>query len=262
MVHHIFDSHAHYDDERLCEDRGELLSSFPAAGVCRVLNAGCNLEASRAGIALGKEYPFLYSAVGCHPDAADEVTPQSLALLRELAGEEKVKAIGEIGLDYHYEDIPRQRQIPAFEAQLQLAGELDMPVIIHSREAVEDTMRLLNQYRPKGVVHCFSGSVETAKEVLRLGMYIGVTGVITFKNARRIREVVEAAPLDRLLIETDCPYMAPEPYRGKRCDSTMLPRMAEAIAAIKGITAQEVADATCRNACRLFEIPLPEGLGE
>ena len=137
-----------------------------------------------------------------------------------------------------------------------------MPVIIHSREAVEDTMRLLNQYRPKGVVHCFSGSVETAKEVLRLGMYIGVTGVITFKNARRIREVVEAAPLDRLLIETDCPYMAPEPYRGKRCDSTMLPRMAEAIAAIKGITAQEVADATCRNACRLFEIPLPEGLGE
>ena len=258
MLHHIFDSHAHYDDERFSEDRGQLLSSFPSQGVCRVMNAGCNLKASREGILLGKEYPFLYSAVGCHPDAADEITLESLELLRQLSQEEKVKAIGEIGLDYHYEDIPRERQIPAFEAQLKLAKELDMPVIIHSREAVEDTMRLLHAYQPRGVVHCFSGSAETAKEVLKLGMYIGVTGVITFKNARRIREVVEMAPLDRLLIETDCPYMAPEPYRGKRCDSTMLSRMAEAIAAIKGISPQEVADATCQNACRLFGIPLPE----
>ena len=223
MVDGIFDSHAHYDDDAFDADRDGLLRSLASHGVRRVMNVGSSMESSRTGIQLGKEYDFLYSSVGVHPDSAREICDETLRELAELAREPKVRALGEIGLDYHYEDnCPREIQIPAFERQLALAKELDIPVIIHTREAVNDTLALLKKYQPRGIVHCFSGSVEMAKEVLKLGMYIGFTGVLTFKNARKAVEVVQYAPADRLLIETDCPYMAPEPLRGRRCDSTML----------------------------------------
>ncbi len=253
-MNNIFDSHAHYDDARFDEDRALLLSSLQNNGVRAVLNAGCDMQSSREGIRYAKQYDYFYAAVGIHPQAADEFTPADIQTLRQLAGEEKVVAIGEIGLDYHYETPPREVQKPVFEAQLQLAKELDLPVIIHSREATADVMALLRQYTPKGVVHCFSGSAETAKEVLGLGMYIGFTGVVTFSNAKKVLEAVAVTPLDRLLLETDCPYMAPAPYRGKRCDSSMIAYTAAKIAEIKGISAQQLIDIATENAMRMYQI--------
>jgi len=254
MVTNIFDSHAHYDDEQFDQDRNALLASLPGQGIFRVLNAAADLKSSRTGIALGKQYDYIYSSVGVHPHSAAEVTPQVLEELTVLAGEPKVCAIGEIGLDYHYDFSPRQAQREAFDLQLQLAARLNLPVIIHSREATQDTMELLRRYRPKGIVHCFSGALEMAKEVLDLGMYLGFTGALTFKNARKAVEVVEYAPLDRLLLETDCPYMAPVPNRGKRCDSTMIPLTAQRMAELKGLPVQELVDITCANAKRVYEM--------
>lgn len=249
MVDGIFDSHAHYDDEAFAADRDELLRSLAAHGVRRVMNVGSSMESSRTGIELGKAYDFLYSSVGVHPDSAREINNDTLRELAELTRESKVRALGEIGLDYHYEDAcPREIQIPAFERQLALAKELDIPVIVHTREAANDTLELLKKYRPKGIVHCFSGSVEMAKEVLRLDMYIGFTGVLTFKNARKAVEVVQYAPADRLLLETDCPYMAPEPVRGTRCDSSLIRYVGEYIAQLRGISAEEVFRTTAENA--------------
>ena len=256
MVDGIFDSHAHYDDDAFDADRDGLLRSLASHGVRRVMNVGSSMESSRTGIQLGKEYDFLYSSVGVHPDSAREICDETLRELAELAREPKVRALGEIGLDYHYEDnCPRKIQIPAFERQLALAKELDIPVIIHTREAVNDTLALLKKYQPRGIVHCFSGSVEMAKEVLKLGMYIGFTGVLTFKNARKAVEVVQYAPADRLLIETDCPYMAPEPLRGRRCDSTMLQYTLARMAELKGLTPEEMASITWKNACTVYGLP-------
>ena len=256
MVDGIFDSHAHYDDDAFDADRDGLLRSLASHGVRRVMNVGSSMESSRTGIQLGKEYDFLYSSVGVHPDSAREICDETLLELAELAREPKVRALGEIGLDYHYEDnCPREIQIPAFERQLALAKELDIPVIIHTREAVNDTLALLKKYQPRGIVHCFSGSVEMAKEVLKLGMYIGFTGVLTFKNARKAVEVVQYAPADRLLIETDCPYMAPEPLRGRRCDSTMLQYTLARMAELKGLTPEEMAAITWKNACTVYGLP-------
>ncbi len=255
MVDGIFDSHAHYDDKAFDPDRDTVLRSLAGAGVRRVMNVGSDMESSRSGIGLGRIYPFLWSSVGIHPASAGEATEENLSLLAELSQEPKVMAIGEIGLDYHYDDsCPREVQLLAFERQLQLARELDLPVIIHSREAANDTMALLKKYRPRGIVHCFSGSLEMAKEVLKLDMYIGFTGVLTFKNARKAVEVAAYAPADRLLLETDCPYMAPEPLRGRRCDSTMLPYTLEKLAAIKGLSPEEMASITFRNACTVYGI--------
>lgn len=258
-MQNIFDSHAHYDDPRFDEGREVLLGSMAEHGVRAIMNVGNTTHANLAGIELAKRYPFVYCSIGIHPDQAAEIAAQNskdyLDVIARQLRYEKAMALGEIGLDYYYDDAsPREIQRKIFEEQLALAKDLDVPVIIHDRDAHQDTLELLQKYRPKGIMHCFSGSAEFAKEILRLGMYIGFTGVITFKNARRAVEAAAEVPLDRLLIETDCPYMSPEPFRGKRCDSTMLVRMAEKLGQIKGIDPQEIAGRTCENACAVYGI--------
>lgn len=258
-MQNIFDSHAHYDDPRFDEDRDTLLSSMASNGVRAIMNVGNTTHANLAGIELAQKYPFVYCSIGIHPDQSAEIAAQNsreyLDVIAQQLSYEKAMALGEIGLDYYYDDdAPRDIQKKIFEEQLALAKDLDVPVIIHNRDAHQDTLDLLKKYRPKGIMHCFSGSAEVAKEVLRLGMYIGFTGVITFKNARRAVEAAAEIPLDRLLVETDCPYMAPEPFRGKRCDSTMLTRMIEKLAEIKGVNPQQFADQTFQNACEVYRI--------
>lgn len=258
-MQNIFDSHAHYDDPRFDEDREVLLGSMAEHGVRAIMNVGNTTHANLAGIELAKRYPFVYCSIGIHPDQAAEIAAQNsrdyLEVIAQQLSYEKAMALGEIGLDYYYDDAsPREVQRKIFEEQLALAKDLDVPVIIHDRDAHQDTLELLQKYRPKGIMHCFSGSAEFAKEVLRLGMYIGFTGVITFKNARRAVEAAAEVPLDRLLVETDCPYMAPEPFRGKRCDSTMLGQMVQKLAQIKGIDPEEMAQQTCENACAVYGI--------
>lgn len=248
----IFDSHAHYFLEDFGEELFPLLDSLPQKGVEYVLAIGDDISASRFEIALSERYPWIYAAAGIHPEKADSAQGDWLTQLREMLTHEKVKALGEIGLDYHWEQPPREVQRIVFEQQLALAKELDMPVVIHCREAVEDTMTLLNKYRPRGVMHCFSGSAETAKEVVELGMYIGFTGVLTFKNAKKALKACAAVPLDRLLVETDSPYMAPEPHRGEKSDSSMIKYTLSKMAEIKGVTAEEMTEITNRNAQRLF----------
>lgn len=253
-VEHIFDSHAHYDNERFDPDRDELLQAMHKNGVEYIFNAGNEPAANLAGIALAEQYDFVYCGTGIHPHEAATVTPDYLALLQKQLEHPKVKALGEIGLDYYYDFSPREVQKKVFEEQLILAKELDVPVIIHDRDAHEDTMILLKKYQPKGIVHCFSGSAEMAKEILKLGMYIGFTGVITFKNARRALEALKVIPTDRLLLETDCPYMAPEPYRGKRCESSMICETAAKMAEIKGLPLQQMIQITCENALQIYNI--------
>ena len=223
----IFDSHAHYDDERFDADRDELLESIHREGVEYIMTIGADLPTSYAARELAERYDFVYFAAGIHPEQAGDAPENYLEELKALAAHPKCRAIGEIGLDYYWaENPPKERQMELFRQQVLLAKELGLPVIIHDREAHADTLALLRELHPAGVLHCFSGSVEMAKEVAALGMYLGFTGAITFKNARKAPQAAAAVPADRLLIETDCPYMAPEPYRGKRCDSSMLPRVA------------------------------------
>lgn len=251
----IFDSHAHYDSDQFDEDRHEVLTGLRERGVGLVLNCGSNLLTSEQSIALSTAYDFIYASVGLHPHEADYMNPKLLAALEHLAvSHPKVVAIGECGLDYHYDFAPHGIQMEAFAAQLALAERLKKPIIIHSREATADTLSLLESYNGTGVVHCYSGSVETMNVMLSKGLYIGFTGVVTFKNARRTIEVVEAVPLDRLLVETDAPYMAPEPSRGRRCDSGMLAYTVARIAEIKGISPARLIAATAENARRLFGI--------
>ena len=220
-----------------------------------IMNVGCDLTSSLRSIRLAEQYAFIYASVGSHPDDADKVDEGLVEMYRNLAAHSKVMAIGEIGLDYYYEDVPREKQQEAFRLQMALAQELDMPVIVHQRDAYEDTLRIVDEFPAvKGVFHCFSGSLEYAKEVVRRGWCVGFTGVITFKNARKAVEVAQWVPLDRLLIETDCPYMAPEPFRGRRCDSTMVPRMAEKIAELRGLPVEQIARITRENAMRVFRI--------
>lgn len=259
MLNGIFDSHAHYDDKPFDPDRAALLGkTLPEAGISNLVNVGNDYRSIGAGMALAREYAYIYCAVGHHPHTAKDVRPGYLDELREYAKDPKVVAIGEIGLDYHYDFSPREVQQKVLREQLGLARDLGMPVIIHSREAMRDTLDLLREFRPEGVVHCFSGSAESAEEILSLGMYIGFTGVVTFKNAKKALEAALATPLERLLVETDCPYMAPEPFRGKRCDSTMLPHTIQALAALKGVGAQELATATAENARCMYRIGLAE----
>ena len=253
-----FDSHAHYDARRFRDDQAEMLAQMAPKGIRRIMNIGCDHASSLTSIALAEQYDFIYAAVGSHPDDAAAVDEELVEKYRALAAHPKVMAIGEIGLDYYYEDVPRQKQQEAFRLQLALAQELQMPVIIHQRDAYEDCLKIVDEFPSvKGVFHCFSGSVEYAKEVLKRGHYIGFPGVITFKNARKAVEVAEYAPLNRLLLETDCPYMAPEPYRGKRCDSTMLPKMAEKIADLRGLPVEQIAKITRENAMTLFGVKAP-----
>lgn len=256
-MRNIFDSHCHYSDERFDEDREEILASMPGKGIAGLLHAGSDLETSRFGVEYSGKYPFMYTSVGIHPEVVENLPPDYIRQLEDMAkSSKKVVAIGEIGLDYHYENFNRELQMEVFENQLILAQRLGLPVIIHSRDATEDCMKLLRKYNPRGVMHCFSGSAETAREVLALGMYISFTGVVTFKNAKKAVEAVAAVPDDRLLLETDCPYMAPEPFRGKRCDSTMIPYIAAKIGEIKGKTADEVLVMCKENTCRLFNIDI------
>ena len=254
MYSNIFDTHAHYDDSRFDEDRDELLTSLKEKGVSHIVNCGCDLKSSRTTVELSEKYDFIYAAVGVHAHEAEEATEEDLLEIEKLYENKKVVAVGEIGLDYHYDFSPRDRQIEIFERQLAIATKLNLPVIVHDREAHEDTMNLLKKYRPKGVVHCFSGSAEMAKEIVKLGMYIGIGGAVTFKNAKKPIEVVEYLPLDRLLLETDAPYMTPVPFRGQRCDSAHIAYTAEKIAEIKGIDVQELIDICNENAKRLFKI--------
>lgn len=250
-----FDSHAHLDDVRFDADRDELIADLKHHDVGLIMNVGCDLASSERSVALAEQYPFFYAAVGSHPDDAAQVDGRLLDRYRALALHEKVRAIGEIGLDYYHEDVPRAQQINAFEEQLELAEALKLPVIVHEREAHGDAMEILRRHPDaRGVFHCFSGSAEMALWLVERGWYIGFTGVVTFKNARRAVEAVQALPLDRILIETDCPYMAPEPHRGRRNDSRFVPLVAAKIAALKGISPEEAGAATTENAKRLFAI--------
>ncbi len=256
MYRNIFDTHSHYADSAFDSDRDELLAALPDKGVRFAALAGSSMQDSAENVALAQKYGYIYAAVGVHPESVDETPSDYREKLTELVkSSEKVRAIGEIGLDYHYENYDRDKQILFFRQQLELARELSLPVIVHSRNASEDTLDILKEYRPAGVVHCFSGSAEVAKEVIKLGMYIGFTGVLTFKNAKKALRALEAVPLDRLLLETDCPYMAPEPLRGRRCDSSMICYTAEKAAQIKGVSTQELLDITCRNGMDFYHIP-------
>ena len=252
----LFDTHAHMDDHAFDADREELLAGFPAQGVGLVMNPGCSAESSRNVDKLTAQYEYLYGAVGSHPDAADEVNEALLEEYRMLCKQnDKIKAIGEIGLDYHYEDIPRDIQKQAFRAQMALAKELNLPVIVHEREAHEDGMKIVEEFpEVTGVFHCYSGSAEMAKWLVSRGWYIGFTGVLTFKNARKAVEVAASIPLDRIVLETDCPYMAPEPFRGKRNDPGKLYRMAEKLAEIRGLTVEDIHRITTENGKRLYRI--------
>ena len=252
----LFDTHAHMDDRAFDEDRAELLSALPDQGLALVMNPGCSLESSRNAVRLANEYDYIYAAVGSHPDAADEVNDAVLAEYRELCKlNPKVKAIGEIGLDYHYEDIPRQIQLKAFRAQMELARELGLPVIVHERDAHEDGMAVVRDFpEVTGVFHCYSGSAEMARQLVDKGWYIGFTGVLTFKNARKAIEVASSIPLERIVLETDCPYMAPEPFRGRRNDPGKLYRMAEKLAEIRGLPVEKVQSITVENGRKLYRI--------
>ena len=251
----LFDTHAHMDADAFDDDRHALIAALPGRGISLVMNPGCSLESSINAIALAQRYDFVYAAVGSHPDVADEVDDDLIARYRALCKHPKVKAIGEIGLDYHYEDIPRDIQQRAFRLQMELARELDLPVIVHEREAHEDGLRIVNEFPTvNGVFHCYSGSLEMAKELVKRGWYIGFTGVLTFKNARKAIEVAAGIPLERIVIETDCPYMAPVPFRGKRNDPGLLCHMAEKLAEIRGITTEEAARITLENGKRLYRM--------
>ena len=251
----LFDTHAHLDDRAFDCDREALISGLREKGIALVMNPGCSLESSKNAVALAKKYPFLYAAVGSHPDAADEVDEAVLNEYRLLCREEKVKAIGEIGLDYHYEDIPREIQKKAFRMQMALAQEVGLPVIIHQREALADCLEILGDFpEVKGVFHSFSGSAQTARELTAQGWYVGFTGVLTFKNARKALEAAKAVPKDRIVLETDCPYMAPEPYRGRRNDPGYLYRMAEVLGELLEITPEETQELTLQNGKRLYGI--------
>jgi TatD DNase family protein len=252
----LFDTHAHMDDRAFEEDRESLMASLRDAGVALVMNPGCSLASSRNVDRLTGQYSWLYGAVGSHPDACDEVNDAVIDEYRKLCKENpKIKAIGEIGLDYHYEDIPRDIQQLAFRRQMALASKLKLPAIVHERDAHADGMTIVSEFpEVRGVFHCYSGSLEMAKWLIDRGWYIGFTGVLTFKNARKAVEVAANIPLDRLVLETDCPYMAPEPFRGKRNHPGYLYRMAEKLAEIRGLSVEEIHHITMENGKRLYGI--------
>jgi TatD DNase family protein len=252
----IFDSHAHYDDEAFNEDRVVVLKELKENNIIGVLNCGASPDGARASVKLAKENDFFYAAVGLHPEYADKLNTEMLLEFKELAKYEKVRAIGEIGLDYYYEENPsREIQKKAFRAQMELAKELALPVVIHDRDAHEDTLNILKEFPEViGVVHCFSGSVEFAKECLKIGYYIGITGVVTFKNAKKIIDVVREVPINRLLVETDCPYMAPVPYRGKRNRSEYISNIIGTISSIRGVSTDEVQNSTIENVRELLKL--------
>lgn len=249
-----FDSHAHYDHERFGQDREAIIASLREHSVGWVINSASDAESSRNAVALSKRYPFFFASAGVHPHEASSLDDVVLDEVAALCGEKNTVALGEIGLDFHYDFSPREVQRQAFRRQLALAKDLDIPVIIHSREASRETFDLVKEFRPRGVIHCFSGSAELAEEYMQLGMYLGFTGAVTFEGAKKPFAAAAACHRERILIETDCPYMAPVPYRGKRCDSTMLPKTAEVLARAQRCDTEEIIRATRENACACFGI--------
>ena len=253
----IFDTHAHYYDEAFDPDRDALLSALPERGVALVVCPGCDLASSEQSVALAGRYPFLYAAAGYHPENLEGVSLSDLDGVRALCGHEKVVAVGEIGLDYYWVKTPEGRAFSRdmFDAQLSLAEELDLPAIVHDRDAHRDCLDMVRAHpNARGVFHCYSGSLEDARVLVDRGWMLSFTGNITFQNARRAPEILKWLPLDRLMLETDAPYMAPEPWRGRRCDSTMIARSAETVAQLRGLTREEVEDITLENGKRLFRI--------
>lgn len=253
-LEHIFDTHSHYDDRRFDGTREELVESLFERGISGIIHAATSIESSLYGIEAASKWERYYTSVGMHPSDLEYAPEGWFERISELAKNPKVVAIGEIGLDYHYEGYDRDAQIEAFRKQIILAKELDLPVIVHSRDATGDCMEILRELRPKGVIHCFSGSVETAREVLELGMNISFTGALTFKNAKKAVEVMKMLPLDRFMLETDCPYMAPEPMRKYTCDSSMIEYTAKKAAEIKGMDFMDILKITEENAKRIFGI--------
>ena len=248
-----FDSHAHLTEDCFAQDFDSIVENMKAASVTGMMEIGFDLPSSEKAVQLAERFSWVHAAVGSHPDDAAQVDEARIAVYRELCKNPRVKAIGEIGLDYHYEDVPRDVQQHAMRLQLALAEELELPVVIHEREAHGDALTIIDEYPSvKGVFHCFSGSPELANELVRRGWYIGFTGVVTFKNARKAVETAKSIPLGRILIETDCPYMAPEPYRGRRNDPSYVPLVAQKIAELRGLPAATVAQATWDNARKLF----------
>lgn len=250
----IFDTHSHYTDAAFDEDRDAILTALPEGGVARILLASVDAADTAANLALTERYSYAKAASGIHPENMPVDTVQELECVAALAAHPNCCAIGEIGLDYHYDGYDKAAQIALFQEQITLAKERDMPIIVHIRDAIADALEILKDRRPKGVVHCFSGSAEVAAEVVKLGMYIGFTGVLTFKNAKKAIKALEVIPNDRFVLETDCPYMAPVPYRGKRCDSRMIVEMAKTAAAVKGMTPEEVLRQTLQNGEQLYEL--------
>lgn len=254
MYQNIFDTHSHYDDEKFNPDREMLLSTLQSQGVSNVVSCGCDIETTQFNFDLAQKYDFMYFAAGFHPECLEGASLEDLEIVKKFAQNKKCVAIGEIGLDYHWMSSTKEVQKEFFTSQIELAASLDLPVIVHDREAHGDTLDILKATKPKGVVHCFSGSKEMAREIIKLGMYIGLNGVVTFNNARKSLEVVKDIPLDRLVLETDCPYLAPVPHRGKRNDSSLIPFIAEKIAALLDMDAQELLNITNENAKKLYNL--------
>lgn len=251
----FFDTHAHLDDDAFDVDREELIASFPEVGVTRVLNASCSLSSSYRTVELCKKYDILYGACGIHPDAAESVTDETLLEIEKLLGEEKIVAVGETGLDYYYDDVPREVQQESFRKHAALAKKLSLPIIVHDRDAHRDTLEILKEFPGiRAVYHCFSGSVEYARELSKIGFYLSFGGAVTFKNARHAPEVIREYPRELIMLETDCPYMAPVPYRGKRNHPGMVPHIADKIAELWGVSPEEVGRITTENALRFFGI--------
>lgn len=253
----IFDTHAHYDDEAFNEDREELLGNLQSQGIGAVVNIGASIATSRNTIALTETYPFIYGAIGVHPNETAELDEAKLAWIKEQAAREKIVAIGEIGLDYYWDEPDHETQKHWFVRQLDLAREVHLPIVVHSRDAAKDTLDIIKASGVRdmgGVIHCFSYGVEMAREYLNMGFFIGIGGVLTFSNGKKLKEVAAYAPLDRIVLETDCPYLAPVPNRGKRNSSLNLSYVADALAQIKGVTREEIEIQTCRNARRLYRL--------
>lgn len=253
----IFDTHAHYDDGAFDGDREELLGSFQKQGIGRVVNIACSLAAIKSTLALAGQYPFIYGAAGVHPTETGELNEENFAEIEEALSDPKIVAVGEIGLDYHWDEPERPVQKKWFERQLYLAKEKEMPVVLHSREAAKDTLEMVKSAGGaalSAVMHCFSYGTELAREYLNMGYYLGIGGVLTFSNGKKLKEVVSYMPMEQLLLETDCPYLAPVPFRGKRNSSLNLPYVVSAIAEIKGISEEEVRRTTWENACRFYRI--------
>lgn len=252
----IFDTHAHYDDKQFDEDREELLNSMEENGVGTIVNVSASYPSCERVTDMVQDYPFMYAAVGVHPDEVGALNEDTFARMKELFSREKVVAVGEIGLDYYWDNESHDLQKKWFIKQLELARELDLPVLIHSRDAAADTMEIMKEYAMglRGVIHCYGYSREMAQEYVKMGFYIGVGGVVTFKNGRRLKETVEAIPLTSIVLETDCPYLAPEPYRGKRNNSSYIKYMAEEIARLKNVSYEEVVRQTEENARKLYRL--------